>query len=91
MRVDFRCEYSGISERRLACQTPRRIAHTHASWHALNVPQRAGKRLEAGNNFAHLPQSGFNFELSEAEERESKKESVQKREGKGEWLRRQIK
>lgn len=43
-------------------------------------------RLEAGNNFAHLPQSGFKFELSEAEETEkgSKKERASKREGKGE-------
>lgn len=43
-------------------------------------------RLEAGNNFAHLPQSGFKFELSEAEETEkgSKKKCASKREEKGE-------
>lgn len=68
-------------ERRLASQTPaRRIAHTHA---------RTGRycgtrwmRLEAGNNFAHLPQSGFKFELSEAEETEkgSKKKCIIARE-----------
>lgn len=68
-------------ERRLASQTPaRRIAHTHA---------RTGRycgtrwmRLEAGNKFAHLPQSGFKFELSEAEETEkgSKKKCIIARE-----------